>query len=64
VQSDEREETALNPFHRRKHAPNKSRVYISVDTTTPSETRKVSIEIEANAPYQDLLKKAKEMAER
>ncbi len=53
----------VNPFHK-KRTPNKSRVYISVDTTTPSETKKVSIEIEADAPYQDLLKKAKETAER
>ena len=42
----------------------KSRVYFSIDTTTPSETKKIDIEIEAYAPYEDLIEKAKEMAER
>ncbi len=34
-------------------------VSISVDTTTPSETKKVAIRIEADAPYDELLAEAK-----
>ena len=51
-------------WEKKKDAPKKSRVYFSIDTTTPSETKKIDIEIEANAPYEDLIEKAKEMAER
>ena len=46
-------------FWKKKDESSKSRVFFSIDTTTPSETKKIDIEIEAYAPYEDLMAEAK-----